>query len=299
MTKGEIFSQIPSYSGSAESMERMFERDKDELRELGITVEVLATDAFFDDELGYQIIPRDFFLPDISFTFEESIWLAIATNLLNDLAPEQSGREGLQKLLSFSSGEVAEILQVGKNSPLTIPFNDSLGYIWRSIREKKVLGFRYGTLTGVSERKVSPIVLTSRIGNWYLVALDSHDNHVKTFRIDRMSDLILDDNSPYKDLSSSFDVSGFLEQFKGDVIDLIEIRLNKPLSAEHPLIARSTATPGEKSLEPGSIVTLKHVDRAQALEMILWAGDAIEVLEPIAVREYVVEVLERIIKVNS
>jgi len=76
MTKAEIFEQIPGYSGNPESMERMFERDKDELRDLGVTVEVLPTDAYFNDEQGYQIIPRDFFLEDISFTYEESLWLA-------------------------------------------------------------------------------------------------------------------------------------------------------------------------------------------------------------------------------
>lgn len=106
MTKAEIFEQIPGYSGSPESMERMFERDKDELRDLGVTVEVLPTDAYFNDEQGYQIIPRDFFLEDISFTYEESLWLAIATNLLHEASPKAGARQGLQKLITV--GQVGE-----------------------------------------------------------------------------------------------------------------------------------------------------------------------------------------------
>jgi proteasome accessory factor B len=50
LSKSEIFNTVAGYSGSAESMERMFERDKDELRNLGIQIEVKALDPLFDDE---------------------------------------------------------------------------------------------------------------------------------------------------------------------------------------------------------------------------------------------------------
>lgn len=38
--KSQIFAVVAGYSGSAEAMERMFERDKDDLRNLGIVIEV-------------------------------------------------------------------------------------------------------------------------------------------------------------------------------------------------------------------------------------------------------------------
>lgn len=44
LTKSEIFNQVAGYSGSPETMERMFERDKDELRNLGIQIEVKGID---------------------------------------------------------------------------------------------------------------------------------------------------------------------------------------------------------------------------------------------------------------
>ena len=50
LSKSEIFNTVAGYSGSSESMERMFERDKDELRNLGIQIEVKALDPLFDDE---------------------------------------------------------------------------------------------------------------------------------------------------------------------------------------------------------------------------------------------------------
>jgi proteasome accessory factor B len=44
LTKSEIFKAVAGYGGSPETMERMFERDKDELRNLGIQIEVKGID---------------------------------------------------------------------------------------------------------------------------------------------------------------------------------------------------------------------------------------------------------------
>ncbi|MEY4081820.1 MAG: hypothetical protein RLZZ389_87, partial [Actinomycetota bacterium] len=55
LTKSEIFNTVEGYEGSAETKERMFERDKDDLRSLGIEIEVGSFDPLFNDEPGYRI----------------------------------------------------------------------------------------------------------------------------------------------------------------------------------------------------------------------------------------------------
>ena len=55
LTKSEIFRTVEGYEGSAETKERMFERDKDDLRTLGIVIEVGSFDPLFGDEAGIQI----------------------------------------------------------------------------------------------------------------------------------------------------------------------------------------------------------------------------------------------------
>ncbi|WP_246086705.1 hypothetical protein [Nocardioides humi] len=52
----------------ADAFEKMFERDKDELRSLGVPVEVAAVDPLFEDEVGYRIPPEAFALPDVELT---------------------------------------------------------------------------------------------------------------------------------------------------------------------------------------------------------------------------------------
>ena len=60
LSKTEIFEQVAGYSGSTETKERMFERDKVDLRALGIEIEVGSHDPLFDDEPGYRISQRNY-----------------------------------------------------------------------------------------------------------------------------------------------------------------------------------------------------------------------------------------------
>jgi len=300
-TKNEILCEIPGYTGSSDAMERMFERDKDELRALGVNIEVLPVDAYFEDELGYQIIPRDFFLPEITFTFEESIWLALATNLLSEISVDERAQQGLQKILTYSKGPIDEILDFGSISKYQIPFNHSLDAIWRSIKDKTRLQFIYSSQSGTKFRLVSPLILTSRLGNWYLVAFDSEDKFVKTFRIDRMLDITINTEGEFHEPPKSFNLDEFLAEFRGDTISQVQIRLHRELPLEHPLVARAKSIAAQQALAKvpaGEIITIENIDRSLLLEMALWAGDSVEVVAPKELRIEMIRVLERIIQVN-
>ena len=63
----EIRAAVPGYeSDSEDAFRRMFERDKQELRELGIPLETGTDHPAHDDELGYRIARRDYELPPLS-----------------------------------------------------------------------------------------------------------------------------------------------------------------------------------------------------------------------------------------
>ena len=72
-TRAELREAVPSYAESAsdEAFERMFERDKAELRDLGYPIEEVSEDPLFpDDTHGHRYrIPRgSFTLPPLQFT---------------------------------------------------------------------------------------------------------------------------------------------------------------------------------------------------------------------------------------
>ena len=83
----EIRLAVPGYGqGAEETFRRMFERDKEELRELGVPLETGSHAAAHDDELGYRIARRDYELPDIALEPDEAAALGLAARLW------QSGR---------------------------------------------------------------------------------------------------------------------------------------------------------------------------------------------------------------
>ena len=54
------------YPGSStDAFEKMFERDKEDLRALGVPIEVGGFDPLFEDEQGYRIVRSAFELPEI------------------------------------------------------------------------------------------------------------------------------------------------------------------------------------------------------------------------------------------
>src|ERR671938_2122602 len=81
LTKEQIRSAVPQYAecSTAEAFDRMFERDKEDLRELGIPLVTGSHSAWFEDEQGYRIDRGAYALPDVAFTAEELAGLGLAS----------------------------------------------------------------------------------------------------------------------------------------------------------------------------------------------------------------------------
>ena len=84
-----------------DAFEKMFERDKDELRSLGVPIEVGQMDAFFDDEPGYRIRPDEFALPDISLTADEAAVVGLATKVWQHARLAEATTEAVRKLTAL------------------------------------------------------------------------------------------------------------------------------------------------------------------------------------------------------
>src|SRR3990172_5213050 len=101
LTFDQIREKLPAYGHEdPASAKRMFERDKDLLRDNGIPVEVVSTDPW-EVESGY-IIPKDrYYVPEIAFTGEELSALFVAA-----LSPRAGtpAEQGVRKLLYGAEG---------------------------------------------------------------------------------------------------------------------------------------------------------------------------------------------------
>jgi hypothetical protein len=74
LTKEQIRAAVPQYADgeSAEAFDRMFERDKEDLRELGVPIVTGTDSAWFDDEIGYRIDRDAYALPPVQIDAERA-----------------------------------------------------------------------------------------------------------------------------------------------------------------------------------------------------------------------------------
>jgi len=183
LTFSDVREKLPAYAQEdVSAAKRMFERDKDILRELGIPVELASTDVW-DVEEGY-LIPKDrYYLPDIEFTKEELSALYVAAHTLGadveatqDMRKLQAGAgEGI--LAGLPTGPVA----AGPDVP-----GGRLGPVARAIEDKRSIRFRYRPATGQTARRhVDPHALVTRAGQWYVVGLDRERGDIRSFRMSR------------------------------------------------------------------------------------------------------------------
>src|SRR5579864_6997239 len=78
LTATQIRAAVPGYPDSFDAFKRMFERDKDELRELGIPLE---TGVSGEEEIGYRISRQAYELPDIRLEPDEAAVLGLAARV--------------------------------------------------------------------------------------------------------------------------------------------------------------------------------------------------------------------------
>jgi predicted DNA-binding transcriptional regulator YafY len=179
----EIRRTVAGYDqDSDEAFRRMFERDKDLLRNMGIPLELRPTDAW-EIEFGY-VVPRDEYeLPDPGLTDEERAALWISAQVVR-LGGQPSGPEALLKL---GGGAMS-----GSGEPLAADLGESaasLAAVFEAIIERQVLGFEYRG----RDRRVHPYGLLHQRGHWYLIGEEGGE--VRVFRVDRGSQYAADNRT--------------------------------------------------------------------------------------------------------
>lgn len=187
MTKREIRSQVNGYAQapSDQAFERMFERDKDLLRDLGIPV-VTETDPVHEDEVGYRIDTEGYELAPVTLTAEEIAVLSLAAELWQDATLRPSARRALTKLRAVGA-RVDPAAHTGLALRVPGP-QDAFGPLLEAVERRRRVAFTYrAASTGeVAARTVEPWRLLSRDRGWYLVGHDVDRHAPRVFRLSRI-----------------------------------------------------------------------------------------------------------------
>ncbi len=186
LTVQEIRDAVPGYEqDTEESFRRMFERDKEELRELGIPLETGTNSAAHDDEPGYRIARRDYELPDIHLEPDEAAALGLAARLWQSAPLARATGTALLKLraagMDAPTAPAALEPRVGATEPA---FESAL----RAVQDGCAVEFDYRAGTGQApqRRRVEPWGVVSWRGRWYLVGHDTDRGAERVFRLSRI-----------------------------------------------------------------------------------------------------------------
>ncbi|RVX42051.1 proteasome accessory factor B [Nonomuraea polychroma] len=183
----QIRQAVPGYDRDGdEAFQRMFERDKNELREIGIPIDVVRDP--WEDEPGYRIERQSYELPEITLEPDEAAVLGLAAQVWQraSLAEAASGA-----LLKLRAGGVSTDQPVGTGAlELRVDTRDpAFPALWDAVRDRRVVRFDYrgAGSESVRSRTVEPWGVVSRRGKWYLAGFDRDRQAPRAFRLSRIT----------------------------------------------------------------------------------------------------------------
>lgn len=187
LLKEQIRRAVPQYDQeSDEAFDRMFERDKDELRTLGIPLRS-RVDPVFEDDTGYLIDRSEYALPQIEFTPAEVAALSLAARTWTHAALAGSGAEALRKLAAAgvdTDGAADSTLGIEPRVRAVEPAFDA---VHAAVLATQPIAFDYRRSGGSATRRhVQPWGIASWHGRWYLTGYDTDRAAPRVFRLGRI-----------------------------------------------------------------------------------------------------------------
>ena len=185
LTALQIRAAVPGYPESFEAFKRMFERDKEELRELGIPLET-GSNSPLDEEAGYRIPRQAYVLPEIRLEPDEAAVLSLAAGVWRRAELAGAAAGALLKLRA--AGVDAEETPQPGIEPRLQAVEAAFGPLWQAVRDRRPVAFAYRA-AGRSEpqqRHLEPWGVVNRHGRWYVAGHDRDRDAARVFRLSRI-----------------------------------------------------------------------------------------------------------------
>jgi proteasome accessory factor B len=293
LTKDTILSSVAGYreqseaGASKDALEKMFERDKESLRGLGVPIETIGDYADPDDlrEARYRVPTAEYALPeDIEFTPAEVALLNLAGSVWGTESLSADARSGIRKIRSLGIAVDEPIIGYAPRISLR---EASFSPLQRAIESSRVVEFPYLRPGEESPRlrRIRPLALVEYEARWHVFGHDLALDAERTFLLSRIvGDVVV--------TREHFDSS--LRRGAGE----------KALSGLREVAARNSAL---LEVHPGTEAALRLSRRGEAAEQgirvpyvdvhvfadeIASYGPEVRVVEPPALREQVIARLE-------
>ena len=186
----------PYREAGDEAFEKMFERDKEELRSLGIPIEVGYVDRAFEDEPGYRVERSAFELPEIDLAPEEAAVIGLAARVWQHAGLAAATSDALVKLKAAGVSVDRAALDVVQ--PTLNAEEPSFEPFWDATRTRTPVTFGYRTsqASTTATRHLQPWGVVSYRGRWYVTGHDTDRGEPRVFRLSRVQGDVRTDGKP-------------------------------------------------------------------------------------------------------
>lgn len=267
LSKQDIFDSVQAYAdSSSDAREKMFERDKTSLREMGVALEVIEIEAFEDAKSHRYLIAKGSFdwPKELSLSATQFQLLELAARAWNNRLMAPSAQSGLTRLKAL--GVVPNNRELAIFTPRLIAKHQSFEPLVIAISEQQRVRFSYRKPdSDPTTRELDPQKLRFIEGQWVLLALEKGE--LKNFLLRR----IVSEVKPTGE-RSELATDGAISEAEADLASFIESQ-----EAVIALQPESEAWWHFGSPESGE-VKLRFMDEALLAEDLMEFGGELRVL---------------------
>jgi len=278
ITKSEIYENIEGYSGEPDAKERMFERDKEELRNLGIDIEVGTFDPLFEDEVGYRIRPENYRIQISELTPQQLALISSATQSWRGAILDSKASAGLTKLKAL--GIESDVDGIPMNPHQVRNSDTNLAKVIDALALRKTISFDYRASDNTDEnRALEPYGVGTKNGFWYVAGNDLERRAVRLFRLDRVvSEVKEQGRGASYEIPEDFSMHDQLQSRTRKHVAQLLVRKGKAdRLRKHASV--------QESQDEWDSVKYQYSDLKDLIRDLLWHRDDVKVIGPTEVKE--------------
>jgi proteasome accessory factor B len=277
LTAERIRDAVPGYEAADgskatdEAFKRMFERDKAELRDLGIPLET-GRNSHFDSEDGYRIRRGDYELPPIEFDAAEAAAVGLAARLWQSATLGEAARSALIKLRA--AGTEVHAADAPGAMPMLDASDPSLPTLLDAARTATAVRFDYVKSGAVEpeQRTLEPWGVLSWRRRWYVAGFDRDREEPRSFRLSRITGAVATVGKP----------GAFDRPEKVDLLQMVAGGWPDDERRAHVRVSGSGAGQLRRlaEAEDDGVLTISFSDPSRLARLIASAGSGAQVLAP-------------------
>lgn len=299
LTKQQILESVSGYRQRSEAgvktdaLEKMFERDKDELRRLGVPIDTLGDFADPNDlrEARYRIPRAEYDLPeDIEFTSDEVALLRLAGSVWSAGSMSDDAQAGVRKIRALGIDGDEPIIGF---APRIAVRDASFAALQEAIERCLVVRFDYVTPghEAPRERTLQPLALVEYEARWHVFGIDTAIGADRMFLLSRIAgDVVLtsDEFDPGLKAGAAERALAGLEAVAARTRALVQVTPG----------TEAAVRLGRRGEADADGIRVSYVDREIFADELASFGPEVRVLAPDDLRQAVIERLRAVVRTH-